>query len=167
MTAAGSNLFLLLLFALQHSGMARWPGLRRRTYALASYAAVASLWALWRPLPDLLWRTSPWVWPLWAASWGLLVGAAVSLGAGELLGWREPGPPVFREPLLYRYSRHPLYVAVLGIVWLRPVMTEGGLLLAAGLTVYLLIGMHFEERKLVREFGEAYREYQRRVRPLL
>lgn len=167
MTAAGSNLLLLLLFALQHSCMARWPGLRRRTYALASYAAVACLWALWRPLPDLLWRTSPWVWPLWVASWALLVGAAVSLGAGELLGWREPGPAVFREPLLYRYSRHPLYVATLGILWLRPVMTEGGLLLAAGLTVYLFIGMQFEERKLVRELGEAYREYQRRVRPLL
>ncbi|MBZ2177667.1 MAG: hypothetical protein K7J47_08170 [Acidobacteria bacterium] len=167
MTAAAWNLLLLGLFAAQHSGMARWRGLRRRTYALVSYAAVAAVATLWRPLPDLLWRTPPWVWPLWAASGVLLVWAAVSLGAGELLGWREPGPPVFREPFLYRFSRHPLYVAVLGLLWLRPVMTEGGLLLAAGLTVYLLIGMQCEERKLARELGEVYRAYQRRVRPLL
>jgi protein-S-isoprenylcysteine O-methyltransferase Ste14 len=165
-TPAAWNFLLLLLFALQHSGMARLR-VRRRTYALASYAVVALGWALWQPLPDVLWRSPGWLWPLWAASFGLLLWAGASLGAGELLGWREPGPPQFREPVLYRFSRHPIYVAVLGILWLRPVMTEGGLLLATTLTVYILIGMHFEERKLVREFGDAYRDYQRRVRPLL
>lgn len=166
MTAAGWNLTLLLLFAVQHSGMARLR-VRRRTYALASYLAVALGWALWWPMPDLLWRTPLWVWPLWAASFGLLAWAGASLGAGELLGWREPGQPVFREPFLYRFSRHPIYVAVLGILWLRPAMTEGGLLLSTVLTVYILVGIQFEERKLVRELGEPYRDYQRRVRPLL
>jgi methanethiol S-methyltransferase len=32
-----------------------------------------------------------------------------------------------------------------------------------GLTAYLFIGAYFEERKLVREFGEAYRGYQQRT----
>lgn len=166
MTPAGWNVLLLLLFALQHSGMTRMR-VRRRTYALASYAAVGLGWALWRPMPDLLWRTPGWLWPLWVTCFVLLVWAGASLGAGELLGWREPGPPEFREPFLYRYSRHPIYVAVLGILWLRPMMTEGGLLLAATLTVYIFVGMYFEERKLERELGPVYREYQRRVRPLL
>ncbi len=166
MTPAGWNVLLLVLFALQHSGMARMR-VRRRTYALASYVAVGLGWALWRPMPDFLWRTPGWLWPLWVACFVLLVWAGASLGAGELLGWREPGPPEFREPLLYRYSRHPIYVAVLGILWFRPTMTEGGLLLAATLTVYIFVGMYFEERKLERELGPVYQEYQRRVRPLL
>lgn len=166
MTAAGWNLLLLFLFAVQHSGMARMR-VRRRTYALASYAVVALGWALWRPMTDTLWRAPGWLWPLWGFSFVLLLWAGASLGAGELLGWREPGVPKFREPFLYRYSRHPIYVAVLGILWLRPVMTEGGLLLSATLTVYVFVGMNFEERKLERELGEPYRDYQRRVRPLL
>ena len=53
------------------------------------------------------------------------------------------------------------------ILWLRPEMTEGGLLVAVTLTGYLFIGMEFEERKLEREFGTTYRDYQRRVRRLL
>lgn len=166
MSEAGWNFGLLLLFAVQHSGMARLR-VSRRVFALGSYLAVGLAWALWRPMPDVVWQGPGWMWGLWVAGVGLLGWAGASLGAGELLGWREPGPARFREPFLYRYSRHPIYVAVLMILWLRPVMSEGGLLLALTLTGYIFVGMEFEERKLVRELGEPYREYQRRVRRLL
>jgi protein-S-isoprenylcysteine O-methyltransferase Ste14 len=63
--------------------------------------------------------------------------------------------------------RHPLYTCGLLIVWLSPVMTWNLLALILGLTVYILVGIHFEERKLRREFGEAYAAYQRRVPALI
>ena len=42
-------------------------------------------------------------------------------------------------------------------------MTYGHLLLAGGFTVYILIGIAYEERDLMAHFGETYGEYRRKV----
>ena len=60
----------------------------------------------------------------------------------------------------YRWVRHPLYTAGLVFIWLTPLMTTSLLALNFGLTIYLVVGAYYEERKLVREFGEAYVLYQ-------
>jgi protein-S-isoprenylcysteine O-methyltransferase Ste14 len=67
---------------------------------------------------------------------------------------------------LYRWVRHPLYTAGLAFIWLTPIMTSNLLALNIGLTLYLILGAIYEERKLVREFGERYTRYQERV-PML
>jgi methanethiol S-methyltransferase len=64
---------------------------------------------------------------------------------------------------LYRWVRHPLYTAGLVFIWLTPVMTWNILALNIGLSLYLYIGALFEERKLVREYGEAYQAYRQRT----
>ena len=64
---------------------------------------------------------------------------------------------------LHRYVRHPLYTSSLIALWLISPMTINRLAFAAGVTAYFYIGSIFEEHKLVAEFGDAYREYQRRV----
>jgi protein-S-isoprenylcysteine O-methyltransferase Ste14 len=46
-------------------------------------------------------------------------------------------------------------------------MTVGGLLFAGGLTLYILIGLRFEERSLRASFGSAYTDYAARVPALL
>jgi protein-S-isoprenylcysteine O-methyltransferase Ste14 len=48
-------------------------------------------------------------------------------------------------------------------LWSTPTMTAGGLLFAGGLTLYILIGLHFEERSLRATFGAAYTDYAARV----
>jgi protein-S-isoprenylcysteine O-methyltransferase Ste14 len=67
---------------------------------------------------------------------------------------------------LYRWVRHPLYTAGLAFIWLVPVMTLNLLALNIGLTIYLILGAIYEERKLLRVYGAAYAEYQKRT-PML
>ena len=68
---------------------------------------------------------------------------------------------------LHRFVRHPLYTTSLIALWLVSPMTVNRLAFIAGVTLYFYIGSIFEERKLVAEFGDDYREYQRRVPRLI
>jgi protein-S-isoprenylcysteine O-methyltransferase Ste14 len=58
--------------------------------------------------------------------------------------------------------RHPWYTAVVLLLWARDL--DMAVLVGNGvLTVYIFVGTLLEERKLVHEFGDAYRSYQERV----
>lgn len=61
---------------------------------------------------------------------------------------------------LYRSVRHPLYTFSLLILWLSPSMSLNSFVVYASLTIYILIGIVFEERKLLREFGQEYADYK-------
>jgi protein-S-isoprenylcysteine O-methyltransferase Ste14 len=68
---------------------------------------------------------------------------------------------------LHRFVRHPLYTTSLIVLYLASPMSLNGLAFAVSCHVYFFIGSIFEERKLVREFGAAYRAYQQRVPRLM
>ena len=187
------NLLLLAVFAVQHSVMARrgfkrwWtrivpPSVERSTYVLAATAALALLLWQWRPIAD------PVVWTVrdpaavkalqvvfWLG-WGILLLATFLINHFELFGLRQVfsrlvGRDIpaaeFRTPLLYRYVRHPIYLGFLLAFWSAPVMSAGHLLFAIATTGYILIGIWFEERDLVAQFGDQYRRYRKQVGMLL
>ena len=187
------NLLLLGVFAVQHSVMAR-PGFKRwwtrivperierSTYVVAATAALALLLWQWRPIAEpVFWhienRTGVAVLDVvfWAG-WGILLISTFLLNHFELFGLsqvfapllgRAAPTPEFKTPSLYRYVRHPIYLGFLLAFWATPVMTAGHLLFAAGSTGYILIGIWFEERDLVAQFGDRYRQYRRQVGMLL
>ena len=70
------------------------------------------------------------------------------------------------EPLhltgLHRFVRHPLYSGVHLYIW-STVRTEFDLATAIWASAYLIIGSHFEERKLIMDYGDAYRTYMDNV----
>jgi len=68
---------------------------------------------------------------------------------------------------LYKIVRHPLYTFSLLFLWLTPTVSQNSLTVYIGSTLYILIGAYFEERKLLREFGEAYANYQRSTSMLI
>ena len=79
-------------------------------------------------------------------------------GLRQLIQEEKPGNLVTSG--LYRSVRHPLYTFSLLILWLSPSMSMNSFLVYSALTIYILIGIVFEERKLLREFGQAYAEYR-------
>ena len=70
--------------------------------------------------------------------------------------------PVFATAGILGVIRHPWYAGTLLLIWAR----DFGLMtlpINMVLSLYLIIGTFLEERKLVLEFGDDYREYQNRV----
>jgi protein-S-isoprenylcysteine O-methyltransferase Ste14 len=76
---------------------------------------------------------------------------------------REMPAMEFRTPMLYRHVRHPLYLGLLLGFWSVPDMSLGHLLFSLGMSGYIFIGIWFEERDLVAQFGDRYRRYRERV----
>jgi protein-S-isoprenylcysteine O-methyltransferase Ste14 len=187
------NLLLLTVFALQHSIMARrsfkrwWtrivsPAVERSTFVLASTLALALLLWQWRPIAEpVIWRVENAIaiqalWALFWLGWATLLLATFLINHFELFGLRqvfsrligrEIPEAEFRTPFIYRYVRHPIYLGFLLGFWAAPVMTAGHLLFAIGATGYILVGIWFEERDLIAQFGDQYRRYRNQVGMLL
>jgi len=187
------DLALLGLFAVQHSVMARrgfkrwWTRvipepMERASFVLAASAVLALLLWQWRPLATpVLWSVDD---PLarlalhavfWLG-WGVLLVSTFLINHFELFGLRQvwanlrgraiPAPE-FRTPLFYRHVRHPIYLGFVLAFWATPQMTAGHFLFAAASTGYILIGIWFEERDLVAQFGQRYQLYRQQVGMLL
>jgi protein-S-isoprenylcysteine O-methyltransferase Ste14 len=67
---------------------------------------------------------------------------------------------------ILQITRHPWYLGAIMLLWagdLNASTLVGNIIL----TLYLIVGTVLEERKLVLEFGEDYRRYQKRVSMLV
>jgi methanethiol S-methyltransferase len=185
------DLLLIGLFAIQHSIMARptfkqwWADVfpvacQRSTYVLLSSLILLLLFWQWRPIPTPVWRIDGMaVWFLigvYWLGWMTVLASTFMIDHFDLSGLRQaffalrgaeaPGQS-FKKPLLYKIVRHPLMLGLLLAYWATPEMTVGHLLFAVMTTAYILVGLQFEERDLIAEFGATYQQYRGRVPMLL
>jgi protein-S-isoprenylcysteine O-methyltransferase Ste14 len=70
---------------------------------------------------------------------------------------------------IHRYVRHPLYLGTFAFIWgLFLILPYLSMLIANSIiTLYTLIGIKLEEAKLITEFGENYKLYQKKVPKLI
>jgi protein-S-isoprenylcysteine O-methyltransferase Ste14 len=119
-------------------------------------------WGAWVPVTAILLPASLYL--FWAGA--KVYDVATFLGVRQLrAGRRGPGLEatggISRKGILGAI-RHPWYTG--GVLFLAAgPKSASGLVTAGVLSVYLVAGAFLEERKLVREFGEPYRAYRRRV----
>ena len=181
------DLLLISLFGLQHSVMARptfkrWIGrhvpaaMERSTYVLLASLVLALLMGQWRPIPLTLWQAGDAIatalWIAFGLGWATVLLSTFLINHFDLFGLRQaylhllrrPLTPLpFRTTLLYRLVRHPIMLGFLIAFWFTPHMTVGHLLFAVGMTIYIAIGVHHEERDLVDALGREYVDYRRRT----
>lgn len=185
------NLGLIALFGLQHSIMARqgfkrwWTQyvprpIERSTYVLLTSVILIVMFMQWRPMTDVIWSVDGMggtvLWAGFGFGWLLVLASTFMVNHFELFGLSQVFqnfrqkvhvPPAFQVQWLYRIIRHPLYLGMIIGFWSIPHMTEGHLILAAGFTVYTLIGIRYEERDMAEFHGVAYEEYRAKVTMLV
>ena len=155
-------------------GSDRWYRLAYNMFGILTFIPILGLLAM-DPGQSLYVIPTPWSYLALAGQ--LLAVVALGIGLLQTGPWSFLGieqllvnSPVGEAQMvsggLYRWVRHPLYSAGLVFIWLTSLMTVNLLVLNLGLTIYLVVGAIYEERKLVREFGDLYVDYQKRV-PML
>jgi methanethiol S-methyltransferase len=188
--AIAADVALLLLFAVQHSVMARrqvktWlrrripERLERTTYVLATNACLVLLLAVWQPWGGHVWHVdgaaAAVLWSVCAAGWLLAIVSTSAVDHLELTGLRQAGWAGPRDAAsnglkvtgLYAVVRHPLMAGLLVAFWATPRMGAAHLLLTVAVTGYVAVGIRLEERDLRRTFGGAYDDYAAHVPALV
>ena len=108
--------------------------------------------------------------------WALAVAATFVINHFELFGLQQvyfhfinkPAPPPdYTERFLYKIVRHPLQLGFLIGLWSTPTMSATHFMLSGLMSIYIFIGLHFEEKDLVDTLGQDYEEYRKRVRMIL
>jgi methanethiol S-methyltransferase len=189
--ALAIDVALILFFGVQHSVMARAPFKSwlvrvvpepavRSIYVLASSFTLALIYLWWQPVPIAIWNHNDgWqhttLVALFWIGWAMVLASTFLIDYFDLFGLRQvalfargvPYTPVpFKESWVYRHVRHPLMASFLVAFWATPRMTVGHLVFALGMTIYILVGVWFEERDLVKWHGAPYGDYRKRV-PML
>jgi len=180
------NASLLLLFALQHSIMARpafkqwWTLIIPKELERSSYVLLSSLCLLlvmwqWQPVGGIVWSVDNKIATdllhiLYLAGWGIVLISTFLVNHFDMFGLRQvwmyfQGKPYtewpFAIPGLLQMVRQLLYLGFLVAFWSTPVMTMAHLLFAVLSTVYILTATRFEEKNLVTHFDEKYGDYKK------
>jgi len=177
---------LVLLFALQHSIMARasfkvlWTEfvpapIERSTYTLFSSLCLILLFWQWQPISGIIWQVESETARLilhFLCVLGFIIAVVSTflINHFDLFGlkqvWfyltdKEYEPSSFKTPFFYKYVRHPLYLGLLITFWSTPTMTFTHLFFAVLTTGYILTGIRLEEKDMIKYFGARYDEYKR------
>ena len=182
------NLALTIFFGVQHSVMAReWfknlitkivpQASERSLYVLMSGVALFIITLFWQPIDGYLWRFENGVMYyillfLYLFGWSFSVFSTFLINHFELFGLQQVYCHLknkalkeipFTQKLFYKFIRHPIQLGVIIGLFFAPTMSYSHLLLAMLFTIYIFIGLYFEEQGLEKELGQVYTNYKKRV----
>ena len=178
-SAVTIDAILLTIFALHHSLFARESiksrmarvlpdRLLRSFYVWTASLLLLTVLALWQPVAGDLYHVTGW--PALAhaavqlAGVWLIARSVTTIDALELAGIKPAsGNDALQVAGPYRLVRHPIYLGFVLALAGAAHMTANRLAFAAITTGYLLLAIPWEERSLLRVFGEPYARYQREV----
>lgn len=185
------NLALMVGFGYKHSAMAsvefkKWmaqfipDAMNRGVYLLATASYLTSMLYFWSPLNGQLWSVNgelyAIVMTLFVFGWAFLFIATFMIDHFDLFGIKqayyyfknETVPELsFVQHGFYAYIRHPIMTGFMIGIWCVPQMSASLLMLSVGFSIYIVIGVYFEERKLKRILGDVYVDYCQEVGCLL
>ena len=191
-TAIFVNFLMILIFGIQHTIMARpafkqwWTQFIPKSLERSTFVFIADIimWVMiwqWRPIEGVIWHVQNTM----AANiligisllgWVAVVLSSFMINHFELLGleqvWHylrgtEPKKITFKLRGFYKHVRHPLMLGFLVFFWVTPYMTASHLFFAAMFTIYVLIGIRYEERDLMKYHPEEYGKYKEEVPALI
>jgi methanethiol S-methyltransferase len=191
-TAIFVNFLMIFIFGAQHTVMARpafkqwWTqfvpkSLERSTFVfIADIIAWVMIWQ-WRPIEGVLWHVQNTVVSnlligISLLGWVAAVLSSFMINHFELLGleqvWHdlrgtEPKKMTFKLRGFYKHVRHPLMLGFLVFFWVTPYMTASHFFFAVLFTIYVLVGIRYEERDLMKYHPEEYGKYKEAVPALL
>jgi protein-S-isoprenylcysteine O-methyltransferase Ste14 len=184
------NVVLLGLFAVQHTIMARpafkkwWTKIipkeiERSTFVLLASLLLLLLYWQWRPMTGVIWSVESTVGTMILMSvfwlgWLIVLSSTFMINHFDLFGLRQVMLPLmnkeytnvgFKTTMFYKFVRHPIMLGFIIAFWATPHMTVGHLLFAGVTTIYIFMGLQFEEHDLKHAIPE-YEEYRHEV-PML
>jgi protein-S-isoprenylcysteine O-methyltransferase Ste14 len=152
----------------------------RSTFVLATNIIFVLIFWQWRPIGGTIWQVdnalaSALLSGLFWLGWLVVLVTTFLIDHFDLFGLKQvtrylqkkaPQAPQFKEHSLYKVVRHPIMLGFVIAFWATPSMTAARLFFAIMTTGYILVGLTFEERDLIKRHGEVYLAYARRV-PML
>jgi len=181
------DLCLATCFAVPHSvllapptskWLRRWipTGLLGCLHCATSCVTLLVMFHYWGRMPIEIWHAHGWLEQAilfcFYGSWVALLYSLYWTGFGYQTGltqwwyWFRQTPPPKRAFVThgaFRYMRHPVYMSFLGLIWFTPVMTLDHAILTVVWTLYIYAGSYFKDRRLLKFFGEPYRQYGQRI----
>ncbi len=186
------NIALIFFWGIQHSIMARsWfknaieklvpHHVERSTYVLISAIVLAIIMYYWQPMGGIVWQVENTalksvIWGVFAFGWVLILISTFLTDHFDLFGLRQTWlyfrkkdytNVVFTKRWFYHWIRHPMMLGMLLVFWFVPVMTMTHLVFSIGMSLYVLIGIYFEEHALAKIHGQPYVEYQTETKKMI
>ncbi|MEY4730272.1 MAG: hypothetical protein RL020_1430 [Pseudomonadota bacterium] len=181
-------IYALIAFCILHSLLAsnrvknwvaeHFPALARHYRLLYNFAAVITLifpvYLLGDAGPALWALPAPYNWLMNTLALAAIAGFFWSLryynlrefiGLAQISSEENNAAKLIISPL-HRLVRHPWYFFMLVVMWTRQ-MNGTQFIFALVVTIYLIIGSRLEENKLIKQFGDSYRNYRSKVNGLI
>ena len=185
MMAIMINVLIIVLFGLHHSITSRKSfkkklaeyipeKIERSTYVLVSGIFMIAICLFWQPLAGTLWNIENTIVIILLKTFSIVGWLVLSVATFEidhfhLMGLKQSftidagDETKLKESFLYSVVRHPIQTGLLIGIWSTAYMSMTQFMLTVSLTIYVFIGLHFEEKSLETHFGDTYLDYKKRV----